>query len=158
MIVFCLVCFMLTVCIGGVVGIPAGAITATLMCTLIQLVVNEASIFRVRYVSRRLQPPAEATIVPSTSSSSSSENILSSPPSGSIPRNPTPSLPHESSPTHPAPPSESSSLSERILGLIGVNKMSDEEYLERLKKRRDGYLERIDEIERQERQRREEDS
>lgn len=158
MIVFCLVCFMLTVCIGGVVGIPAGAITATLMCTLIQLVVNEARIFRVRYVSRRMQPPAQATIVPSTSSSSSPENILSSPPSGSIPRNPTPSLPHESSPTHPAPPSDSSSLSERILGLIGVKKMSDEEYLERLKKRRDGYLERIEEIEKQERQRREEDS
>lgn len=158
MIVFCFVSFMLTVCIGGIVGIPAGAITATLMCTLIQLVVNEASIFRVRYVSRRLQPPAEATIVPSTSSSSSPENILSSPPSGSIPRNPTPSLPHESSPTHSAPPSESSSLSERILGLIGVKKMSDEEYLERLRKRRDGYLERIEEIERQEQQRREEDS
>lgn len=158
MIVFCLVCFMLTVCIGGVVGVPAGAITATLMCTLIQLVVNEASIFRVRYVSRRMQPPADATIVPSTSSSFSSENILSSPPSGSIPRNPTPSLPHESSPTHPSPPSHSSSLSERILGLIGVKKMSDEEYLERLKKRRDGYLERIEEIEKQERQRREEDS
>ena len=39
------------------------------------------------------------------------------------------------------------SFSERIFALLGVKRVSDEEYLKRLKQERDGYLERIQDLE-----------
>ena len=132
-------------------GAPAGAITASLMCTLLQFAVNEAAVFRVRYVSKRLQSipgPSEGPTSPIHT-----ESVLTSPPSSTTVRNPTPALPHEPISSYPSSNSTSGSapLSERLLALIGVKKMSDEEYLERLRKRRDGYLKRIQELEEQER-------
>jgi len=38
--------------------------------------------------------------------------------------------------------------SEKLLGLIGVQVLSDEEYLQKLKKKRDTYLQKIAELER----------
>ena len=142
---------------GGPVGAPAGAITASLMCTLLQFAVNEAAVFRVRYVSKRLQQSSEPIPVSSEGPTSPihAENVLTTPPSSTTIRSPTPALPHEPISSYPSsnPPGRSTPLSERLLALIGVKKMSDEEYLERLRKRRDGYLKRIEELEEQERRR-----
>lgn len=47
---------------------------------------------------------------------------------------------------HPAP---SQPMSERIFGWLGFQRVSDEDYLERLKAERDGHLRRIAELEKE---------
>ncbi|CAL1705174.1 unnamed protein product [Somion occarium] len=109
---------------GGRSGIAPGVTTGGLLCTLLQLAYNELGVVRLKYLSRTLQtqevaPSVSATKVATTSSSSVSVN------------------------TEPVP------WTERIFSLFGLQKVSDEEYLARLKRDRDAHLRRIAELERQ---------
>ena len=95
---------------GGRVGILPGALTASLVCSILQLGYNELRVWRVHYVSRQ-----------------HGEAALDSKPS-------TPSRP----------------LRERLLLLLGIHRMSTEEYLMKLKKQREEALRRIAELEAEE--------
>ncbi|KAI0333502.1 hypothetical protein GY45DRAFT_265617 [Cubamyces sp. BRFM 1775] len=96
-------------------NVIAGARTAGLLCALVQLGFNEVGVMRIKYVSRKLQ---EAQRPPDTVT-------------------PTP-VPV---PTEVAEPKVS--VFDRLMGIIGFRKLSDEEYLKVLKKQRDEALERI---------------
>ncbi|KZT71305.1 hypothetical protein DAEQUDRAFT_666338 [Daedalea quercina L-15889] len=101
-------------------GIIPGMVTAGLVCTTLQLLYNELGIARIRYVSRKLQVQQAPQTHPSPQSSPSVSHL-------------------ESEPTQ--------SLTERIFSVFGWRKVSDEEYLEKLKFKRDFYLRRIAQLE-----------
>ena len=104
-----------------------GVVTAGLVCTMLQFAYNELGIARIKYVSRKLQPPPPPP-APSTSSS-----VV-----------PQPALPAPQVDDEPK-----LSLSERVFTALGWHKVSDEQYLERLKLKRGMYLHRIAELERE---------
>ena len=104
-----------------------GVVTAGLVCTMLQFAYNELGIARIKYVSRKLQPPPPPP-APSTSSS-----VV-----------PQPALPAPQVDDEPKP-----SLSERVFTALGWHKVSDEQYLERLKLKRGMYLHRIAELEKE---------
>jgi len=86
----------------------SGAITAGLVCGVLQLVKNECQVQRIKFVSRRQD-----------------ENSLQS-----------------------APPIEQTMpWPERLLSTLGFQKISDDEYLQRMIKQRDVHLARITELE-----------
>lgn len=141
---------------GGRSGIPSGALTASLLCTLLQLGVNEATIWRVKYVSRRTADASQSW--PLQQEDDSWEWTTTTPATfdatGSLhhPQTPRPALgpPNiHSSPPPLAPPQPTQPLSQRILSAIGIHRLSDEEYVEVLKKERQGHLDRIRELERE---------
>ena len=135
--------------LDGPKGILSGTITLALSCALIQVAVNEARVQRIRFVSK--STPAHAT--------THGTHILESvhvPPSElhahALARDAN-ALPHKRS-TDRSPSlvegaegSETSSFGERLLALIGITKVSDEEYLRRLKAKREIHLQRIRELE-----------
>ncbi|KAH9901557.1 hypothetical protein C8Q73DRAFT_723736 [Cubamyces lactineus] len=97
-------------------NVLAGARTAGLLCALVQLGYNELGVMRIKYVSRKLQ---EARTQPGVAA-------------------PVPvPLPTE------ATDKPKTSVFDRLMGIIGFRKLSDEEYLKVLKKQRDEALERI---------------
>ncbi|KAI0362400.1 hypothetical protein OH77DRAFT_49082 [Trametes cingulata] len=101
--------------------VMAGARTAALICTLLQLGYNELGVMRVKYVTRRIQetqPRFDATPAP------------------------PPTLPE-------AQKEPKITFVDRIMGIIGFRKLSDEEYLKTLKKQRDEALARIAVLERE---------
>lgn len=58
-------------CIGGPAGIVPGVVTASILCSLLQLGYNELGVMRVKYVSRKLEeahrpptPQAEVITLP----------------------------------------------------------------------------------------------
>ncbi|KLO13510.1 hypothetical protein SCHPADRAFT_358050 [Schizopora paradoxa] len=109
----------------GAAGMPAGAITAGIACSLVQVIVNEANIQRVKYASSL----PGAIITPSRQDGST-----------------------ESHPTHQsvseAKPKKS--FLDHALRMIGVSRATDEEYLQKLKVQRERLLRRIDELEKEE--------
>lgn len=112
--------------VGGRPGIVPGIITAGLVCTAFQFAYNELEVARIKYVSKKLQPPQS--------------------PAPSIP---APSLPE---PVQPLPLQEDEprpSLSERVFTALGWHKVSDEQYLEKLKLKREMYLHRIAELQKE---------
>lgn len=108
----------------GVRGVFPGTFTASLACTALQLVANELDVQRIRYISSRQTHPS----TPHTSS-----------PNPQSPFSPTPS---DSTPTEPIP-----GLGWRMLALIGITKVDEEEYIRRLKAKRERHLSRIRELE-----------
>lgn len=95
--------------------------TGGFVCTLLQLAFNEMSIARIKYVSRRVQVAQPGMT------------------GNSIEQSQPPPTPLEEE--RPKP------LVERILLTLGFKPISDEEYLEKLKFKRDFYLRRIAELE-----------
>ncbi|KAF9819788.1 hypothetical protein IEO21_01879 [Rhodonia placenta] len=107
----------------GPAGIVPGVTTAGLACTLIQLAYNELDIARIKYVSRTLQE---------TRKQQDAEAAL--PMSQPVPL--------------PSPPIEPrKSFIERMLVTMGFHQVTDEEFLEKLKFKRDYALRRIEELE-----------
>lgn len=102
---------------GGPAGIAPGAITATLLCSLLQLGYNELGVIRVKYVSRKLDEARH-----SRSSIPGHEVVI-------------------------LPPEPSKPLIQRMLDWMGMPQISDEEYLQRLRLKRANALQRIAEIE-----------
>lgn len=105
-----------------------GVVTAGLVCTMLQFAYNELGIARIKYVSRKLQPPPQ----PPASSTSTS----------AVPQ-PAPPAPSQAD-DEPKP-----SLSERVFTALGWHKVSDEQYLEKLRLKREMYLHRIAELEKE---------
>ncbi|KAK7693775.1 hypothetical protein QCA50_003347 [Cerrena zonata] len=107
----------------GRAGIPSGMTTGALVCTVLQLAYNELGVVRLKYVSKKLQEVEGQSqhVLPVTASS--------------------PALP---------PPSEPVPWTERVFTLFGLQKVSDEEYLTRLKGERAAHLQRIAELEKEE--------
>jgi len=112
--------------IGGRSGTVPGFATGALMCGLLQWAFNEFDILRINHVSREAQPPPVSTI--------------SAVPSRPI-EIPPPSIPVTA-------PESPRSLTDRIFSMFG-HKISDEEYLDRIKAQRDGHLRRIEQLERE---------
>ncbi|OBZ69244.1 hypothetical protein A0H81_10779 [Grifola frondosa] len=105
----------------GRAGIVPGATTAGLLCTILQLAYNELGIMRVKYVTKVMQKP-EQSLDDFSPHSSVGHPISSSTP----PKKP---------------------LGERILTSLGFKQISDEEYLQMIKRKRDGLLRKIAELE-----------
>lgn len=104
----------------------SGASTGAIICTLLQIGVNEFDVARVRYLSRLQSAHSEST-TPSTRPPSAEEPL--------------------DQPQLVSPPEPKQPLSERILDRMGLfGKISDEEYLEMMKKKRDGYLVRMEHL------------
>lgn len=118
--------------IGGRSGTVPGLVTGVVMCGLLQWAFNEFDIARITYISRVAHPPP----VPA----------MPAAPTRLIEVSP-PSFPD----TAPEPPK---SLTDRIFSMFG-HKISDEEYLNRIKAQRDGHLRRIEELERERNEKRE---
>ena len=109
-------------------GLMPGLGTGALMCTLLQLTVNEFSIFRIGYISR--QTTESIPLTNGATKPSLADDSLSSP-------------------THTiSQPSEEKSWKDRVLSAFG-RQVSDDKYLERLKAERATYLRRINELERE---------
>ncbi|KAH9843206.1 uncharacterized protein C8Q71DRAFT_240181 [Rhodofomes roseus] len=99
-------------------GIVPGMVTAGLVCTMVQLLYNELGVARIKYVSRKLQASQAPT------------------PASAPPQHP---------PDHDFEPPRS--VSERIFSMLGWHKVSDDDYLAKLKLKREMYLRRIAELE-----------
>ncbi|PCH37861.1 hypothetical protein WOLCODRAFT_95998 [Wolfiporia cocos MD-104 SS10] len=106
----------------GPAGLVPGATTAGLVCTFLQLAFNEFDIARVKYVSRRLQEPRESGFTPAISENTAQVQD---------------------------PEERPKSFLERMLIKLGGQQVSDEEYLDRLKYKRDHLLQRIAELEKE---------
>jgi len=108
-------------------GVPSGFTTGAIVCTLLQWASNEVRIARLQYISR-----ASTGSVP-----------VNSEVTGLIPSN----LSLNQTPSEP-PPSDPKSLIERVAARFG-KKISDEDYLRRMKAERDSYILRIEELEKE---------
>ncbi|KIL69998.1 hypothetical protein M378DRAFT_98260 [Amanita muscaria Koide BX008] len=105
---------------GPAAALP-GALTVGAACIGLQYAFNEASIARLRYASRQSSKDEEASLTDTR-------------------------LPLDHNIALLEPPS---SFGDKVLGLLGVRKMDEVEYLEKMKKTRDRHLERIAELEKQ---------
>ena len=101
-------------------GAVPGALTACIACTLLQFTFNEVAVARVKYVSSRMEnlPFSNPSIEEQRLSSADSHNT-----------------------------NTSIFSKDRLLGLFGFQKVTDDEYLTSLKKERDVYMRKIKELE-----------
>ncbi|KZT09650.1 uncharacterized protein LAESUDRAFT_646500, partial [Laetiporus sulphureus 93-53] len=106
----------------GRTGIVPGITTGGIVCAIIQFAFNEVGVARVKYISKKLRAQQEPTRAPIASSSS---------PSGSVDASPW------------------TARLDRLLTLFGFTRMSDEEYVTKLKAKRASYLEQIADLEKQ---------
>lgn len=117
----------------GAAGMPAGAITAGIACSLAQVLVNEANIQRVKYAS------SFSTFSPPRESLSSNSEFWSE--DGSTATDLQRTLPAVPEPT------QRKSFLDHVLRLVGVTRLTDEEYLQKLKVQRERVLKRIQDLE-----------
>ena len=108
---------------AGRLTIVSGAVTASTVCIMLQYACNELGIAKLRYVSRLQE---ENRLLKTQSSSNQLQN-------GSSNQAYEPS----------------SSVFQRLLKVIGLAPVSDEEYLLKLKRSREVYLKRMVELEKQ---------
>ncbi|KAI0345345.1 hypothetical protein BDW22DRAFT_1354257 [Trametopsis cervina] len=108
----------------GAAGVIPGVSTGAIVCSLLQLAYNEVGVRRIQYVSRKL---AERNITPEVAIVSETNS--------------------QKTYTVLPPPEPSRPFWERFCEYIGLAKVSDEEYLEKLKAKRASYLQQIAEIE-----------
>jgi hypothetical protein len=121
-----------------------GFTTASLVCLGAQYIFNELDVARVKYISRH-----GTAVAPTTSPVSNTATLVPSPPH------------HEGSPKvmetsnvampvtiEPTEATVTKPVSERIFDKLGglFSKISDDQYLEMLKQKRDGYLARIEQL------------
>lgn len=104
------------------------------MCGLLQWAFNEFDIMRINYVSRAAHPPPVAAIT-------------------TAPTQPIETRP-SSFPVSVSAPEPPRSLTDWIFSMFG-HKISDEEYLDRIKAQRDDHLRRIEQLEREHGEKRE---
>ncbi|KAH8106794.1 hypothetical protein BXZ70DRAFT_915116 [Cristinia sonorae] len=119
----------------GRAGIVPGAITASLVCTFLQLAVNELGITRLKFIQEQLQK-----------SQAEGDQVVQSLPTAQQSQSPI-AVPQNTIQIAPAAPAMPTS--ERIFGWFGFQKVSDEDYLRRLKAERETHLKRIAELERE---------
>ncbi|KAG1756441.1 uncharacterized protein EDB91DRAFT_1041305, partial [Suillus paluster] len=112
-------------------GTVPGLVTGAVMCGLLQWAFNEFDILRITHISRVAHTP------------------------------PVPTIPATPAPTEYRPPSLPvttpelpKSLTDQIFAMLG-HKISDEEYLDRMKAQRDNHLRRIEQLERERDEKRE---
>ncbi|TCD62177.1 hypothetical protein EIP91_007261 [Steccherinum ochraceum] len=117
----------------GRAGILPGAVTAMVACTALQLALNELGVVRLKMIQRRLTEAQAIEADPS-------QQQLPSPPVVTPTKQPMTVV----------PPPPSNPMSQRVFGWFGFRKVSDEDYLERLKLERDAHLQRIAELEKEE--------
>lgn len=117
----------------GKVGLVPGLGTGALLCTLLQWGVNELHIFRIRHVYRTTTTSLPVIGDKSDTVNSYHANDRLVPPSMQ-----TVSYQHQ----------EAESWGDRILSAFG-RRVSNDDYLKRLKTKRDTYLRRIEELERE---------
>lgn len=110
--------------IAGPKAVLPGAITVGVIATLLQLGYNEIGVQRLKYISRQhtAEPEPRSVVVASTPAT------YQEAPETTLIEDPR-------------------SWKARILSLMGVRKMSEEEYLKRLKLQREHHLVRIKELE-----------
>ncbi len=104
--------------LGGTRGAFTGMVFGSVFCTLGQVLYNEISVQRIKFISRRHPIPSQP------------------------PTPPTVSGPAE-------PPVPKKRLLDRMIRFIGINKLSDEEYLAKMREERAAYLRRIAKLEAQ---------
>ena len=102
---------------GGTRGALTGTIFGSVFCAVGQLLYNELSVQRVKFVVSRTSPAAS-------------------------PRLPLPSASEVTEPSVPKEP-----LFDRIILAIGFKKVSDEQYLAKMREERAAYLQKIAELE-----------
>lgn len=137
---------------GGRAGIVSGAFSVALICTVLQLVVNEAAVVRVKYVSARsgvldmseTRHHAQSPTSERTSDTGAWEREVAP---SALPKHNLASAPASLPPSIQAP----ISFGDRVLRAIGMKRLSDNEYLDVLKHQREGYLRKIQELEESER-------
>ncbi|KAI6022721.1 hypothetical protein EDC04DRAFT_2506953, partial [Pisolithus marmoratus] len=117
----------------GKVGLVSGLGTGALLCTLLQWGVNELHIFRIRYVYR-----TTATSLPAVGDESDAVKGHDANDRLVLPSVQMVSYQHQ----------KAESWGDRILSAFG-RRVSDDDYLKRLKTERDTYLRRIEELERE---------
>jgi hypothetical protein len=105
--------------LGGTRGTFTGLTFGSVFCTLGQLLYNEFGVQRIKFISRRYPIPSE-------------------------PPTRTPIVLEASEPPAPKQP-----LLDRIIHAMGLNRLSNEEYLVRLREERAAYLRRIADLEAQ---------
>jgi hypothetical protein len=113
---------------GGRSGTAPGLVTGAVMGGLLQWVFNEFDILRITHISRAAHPRPVPSIP-----AAPTQPIETRPSAFSVPV-PTPEPPR--------------SLTDRIFAMFG-HKLSDEEYLDRIKAQRDNHLRRIEQLERE---------
>lgn len=112
--------------LGGRPGVVPGLATGALMCTMLQWCVNELNILRIEYVAGKVAIP-----VPVANYTSETES------------------PHKAAYSlQPSLQPETKSWHDRFFSLFG-RRVSDEEYLKRLKAERDSHLLRIEQLEKE---------
>jgi len=116
---------------GGRPGLVPGLCTGAFICTLLQWTYNELGIARVKFVYR--------------------SQVALAPPN--LQRPSSPPLTSDNRPTEPPRP-----LSYKILSFLGFQRISDEEYLTKMKATRDHYLRQIEVLEREAEEKSREDS
>ncbi|THH30360.1 hypothetical protein EUX98_g3832 [Antrodiella citrinella] len=107
-------------------GIVPGAVTASILCTFLQVAYNELGIMRLKFIQEQVQKSRAEEIAAATVAAELH-------------------VAHQA-PLVVAPPSKP--VSERIFGWFGFQRVTDEDYLLRLKTERETYLKRIAELER----------
>ncbi|KAG8711620.1 hypothetical protein FRC08_015678 [Ceratobasidium sp. 394] len=110
----------------GARGIVPGATTAALVCTLLQYVVNELAVQRIRYVANTVAP---ASVAPTPQPTP----VVITPPLA---------------PTTPSKPL-SQKIVDTISYVIPLTRLDDKEYLQRLEHKRDILDSKIDRLEQQ---------
>lgn len=118
--------------VGGRSRLVPGLSTGALMCTLLQWASNEIDIMRIGYVSKNPVSPQPMTI--------GVKETIGPPRIGAS----LPPLPHST----PVKTSEVNTLRDRVFSFFG-RRVSDEDYLRRLRLQRDSYLHRIAELEKE---------
>ena len=113
--------------LGGRAGVIPGAATTSVMCTLLQLAYNELGVLRLKFISKKMQAAREEDVQKRLVESPASQTVV----------NPEPLV-------LTAPPKP---IAERIFGWFGFQRVSDDDFLERLKLEREVHLRRIAELE-----------
>jgi hypothetical protein len=124
--------------IGGRAGVAPGLSTGMAVCTLVQYLFNEAEVARVRYVLRTLEFDGAKPFLVTPILHHLSQDPSTARGGDSLPMRATMSPAVADLPAVPKKP-----LSERIMDRF-FSKVSDEEYLAKLKRKRDAHLARIE--------------
>ncbi|KDQ60767.1 hypothetical protein JAAARDRAFT_561401 [Jaapia argillacea MUCL 33604] len=128
-------------------GVMAGFTTGALLCTLLQFGWNEVGVMRLKYISRNL--PTSAASLPRHQISSSEFLPSTSSNTPDSTSNRDISYPNDDLSSPVTIPERERSWAERMLDALHFKKVSDQEYADILKRKRDGFLVQIAELEKQ---------
>ncbi len=106
-------------------------VTGSIVCVLLQFAYNEIGVARVKYVSQTFGDPTKPSSLLQTKPVVPQESTSLGSVSSTVPQTPA------------------KAFSDRVFDLFGFRKVTDDEYLEKLKQQRDGHLRRIAELEKE---------